>query len=133
MTEETRRIVVIGAGYVGMVTAVGFAGLGHRVEVVETGAARLAALREGRSPVYEAGLPEALSKALDSGRLTIADRPGLDAEIVMVCVGTPIGPNGRSDLSQLESALHGLAPIMAKGSTARRSQHPAARLDAARR
>ncbi len=115
MTEETRRIVVIGAGYVGMVTAVGFAGLGHRVEVVETGAARLAALREGRSPVYEAGLPEALSKALDSGRLTIADRPGLNAEIVMVCVGTPIGPNGRSDLSQLESALHGLAPIMAKG------------------
>ena len=115
MTHDGRRIVVVGAGYVGLVTAVGFASLGHRVELVETRVDRLAALRDGRSPVFEAGLPEALSTELESGRLTIADRPGLDAEMVMVCVGTPIGTNGRSDLSQLEAALRGLAPIMAMG------------------
>ena len=115
MTHETHRIVVIGAGYVGLVTAVGLASLGHRVEVVETRLDRLEALRAGRSPIHEAGLPEALSVALADGRLTVADRPGLDAEIVMVCVGTPIGPNGRSDLSQLDSALRSLAPIMAGG------------------
>lgn len=113
MTQGASRIVVLGAGYVGLVTAVGLASMGHRVEVVETRPDRLAALRAGRSPIHEAGLPEALSVALTSGRLTVADRPGLDAEVVMVCVGTPIGPNGRSDLSQLDSALRSLAPIMA--------------------
>ena len=51
----------------------------------------------------------------------------------MVCVGTPIGPNGRSDLSQLEAALHGLAPIMAKGTPLVVRSTLAARLDAARR
>ncbi len=115
MTQEARRIVVIGAGYVGLVTAVGLASMGHRVEVVETRPDRLEALRAGRSPIHEAGLPDALSVALTNGRLTVADHPSLDAEIVMVCVGTPIGPNGRSDLSQLDSALRSLAPIMAGG------------------
>jgi UDPglucose 6-dehydrogenase len=115
MTQEARRIVVVGAGYVGLVTAVGLASMGHRVEVVETRPDRLAALRAGRSPIHEAGLPEALAIALANGRLTVADTPGLDAEVVMVCVGTPIGPTGRSDLSQLDTALRSLAPIMAGG------------------
>ncbi|HUP54065.1 MAG TPA: UDP-glucose/GDP-mannose dehydrogenase family protein [Methylomirabilota bacterium] len=115
MTQGARRIVVVGAGYVGLVTAVGLASMGHRVEVVETRPDRLAALRQGRSPIHEAGVPEALAVALTNGRLTVADTPGLDAEVVMVCVGTPIGPNGRSDLSQLDSALRSLAPIMAGG------------------
>lgn len=115
MSQDARRIVVVGAGYVGLVTAVGLASMGHRVEVVETRPDRLAALRAGRSPIHEAGLPEALAVALANGRLTVADTPGLDAEIVMVCVGTPIGPNGRSDLSQLDSALRSLVPIMAGG------------------
>ena len=115
MTQGARRIVVVGAGYVGLVTAVGLASMGHRVEVVETRPDRLAALRAGRSPIHEAGLPEALAVALANGRLTVADTPGLDAEVVMVCVGTPIGPNGRSDLSQLDTALRSLAPIMAGG------------------
>jgi len=115
MTPAPRRIVVVGAGYVGLVTAVGLATKGHRVEVVETRPDRLSALRDGRSPIHEAGLPAALSATLASGRLTVADRPGLDAEVVLVCVGTPIGPTGRSDLSQLDAALRGLAPIMQNG------------------
>lgn len=115
MSEAGRRIIVIGAGYVGLVTAVGLASVGHRVELVETRPDRLAALRAGRSPIHEAGVPEALSRALSDGRLTIAESPGLDAEVVMVCVGTPIGPDGRSDLSQLDTALRSLTPIMARG------------------
>ena len=115
MTERPRRIVVVGAGYVGLVTAVGLADLGHRVEVVETRLDRLEALRRGESPIHEAGLPERLSVNLATGRLTVADRPGLDAELVMVCVGTPIGVDGRSDLSQLDGALRSLAPLLERG------------------
>jgi UDPglucose 6-dehydrogenase len=115
MTQGARRIIVVGAGYVGLVTAVGLASKGHRVEVVETRPDRLAALRVGRSPVHEAGLSEALASTLDRGRLTVADHPGLDADVVMICVGTPIGPNGRSDLAELDLALRSLDTIMADG------------------
>jgi UDPglucose 6-dehydrogenase len=117
MTDRPHQIVVVGAGYVGLVTAVGLADLGHRVEVVETRPDRLAALRDGRSPIHEAGLPERLAANLAEGRLTVADRPGLDAELVLVCVGTPIGADGRSDLSQLDGALRSLAPLLEAGAT----------------
>ncbi|HYH94166.1 MAG TPA: UDP-glucose/GDP-mannose dehydrogenase family protein [Candidatus Saccharimonadales bacterium] len=115
MSSVTHRIVVIGAGYVGLITAAGLALLGHRVEVVEVRPDRLAALREGRAPIHEAGLPEALTEVLGDGRLTVSDVPSIDAELAMICVGTPIGSNGRSDLSQLGEALRSLAPIFAAG------------------
>lgn len=115
MTERPHRIVVVGAGYVGLVTAVGLTDLGHRVEVVETRHDRLSALRAGRSPIHEADLPERLAANLATGRLTVADTPSLDADFVMVCVGTPIGSDGRSDLTQLDSALRSLEPILAGG------------------
>lgn len=113
MHDQPRSVVVVGAGYVGLVTAVGLAGMGHRVEVVETRPDRLGALREGRSPIHEADLPERLASSLASGRLTVAERPGGSPDVVMVCVGTPIGADGRSDLSQLASALSSLEPILA--------------------
>ncbi|MBA2701680.1 MAG: UDP-glucose/GDP-mannose dehydrogenase family protein [Chloroflexi bacterium] len=113
--HQPRRIVVVGAGYVGLVTAVGLAEMGHQVEVVEMRPDRLAALRAGRSPIHEAGLQDLLTTSLASGRLTVADHPGVDAEIVMVCVGTPFGADGRSDLGQLDGALRSLAPTLERG------------------
>jgi UDPglucose 6-dehydrogenase len=115
MESPRRRVTVIGAGYVGLVTAVGLASLEHDVEVVETGPARLAALRAGRVPIHEAGLQEAFDTAVTAGRLRVADRPGDDAEVVLVCVGTPIGSDGRSDLSQLHGALDSLRAQLARG------------------
>lgn len=110
MQETPRhRVTVIGAGYVGLITAVGMAGLGHRVELVERREDRLAALRAGRSPLHEAGLQDALTARLQDGRLTVSDVPSADAEVILICVGTPIGQDGRSDLSQLRSALASIA------------------------
>ena len=72
-SRDRRSIAVVGAGYVGLVSAVGLASLGHAVELVETDPDRLAALREGRVPFSEPGVQEALTAALASGDLTILD------------------------------------------------------------
>src|SRR4029079_18108065 len=88
-----------GAGYVGLVSAVGLAAKGHAIELVETDPTRLAALHEGRVPFTERGVQEALSAALASGDLTVLDHVSKTlAEIVLICVGTPIDDNRHADV-----------------------------------
>lgn len=105
MEAPRRRVVVVGGGYVGLVTAVGLAQLGHHVVLVETDPSRLASLRLGVAPIHEPGLDLALATALNSGQVEVAGEPGETADLVMICVGTPIEPDGTSDLSQLRPAL----------------------------
>lgn len=115
MESPRRRVTVIGAGYVGLVTAAGLASLDHTVEAVETRPDRLVALRAGRVPIHEAGLQEAFSAAVAAGRLTVSAAPGRDAEVILVCVGTPIGNDGHTDLSQLRGALDQLRGLLDHG------------------
>jgi len=101
-----RSIAVVGAGYVGLVSAVGLAGMGHRIELIETDPERLAALREGRVPFTERGVQEALNAALGSGNLTILDHTSkTTAEIILICVGTPIDDQGHADVRAVEAVL----------------------------
>jgi UDPglucose 6-dehydrogenase len=109
------RIAVVGAGYVGLVTAVGLARLSHHVHLSETRPDRLEALVAGLVPFHEAGLQEAFAEAIAADRLTVSEGPPPDAALAMVCVGTPIGNDGRSDLSQLESALSDLEALLERG------------------
>ena len=110
MQATTRTATVIGAGYVGLVTAVGLAGLGQDVRLVEAAPERLAALRAGRVPIHEAGLQEGFDAAVAAGRLSVHDAPPDGPGIVLVCVGTPIGEDGLSDLRQIDAVLAELAP-----------------------
>lgn len=108
MGMSGEAVTVVGAGYVGLVTAVGLAKLGHRVRLVETRPDRLEPLRAGRVPLHEAGLQAGLNDALADGRLVVSDAPSDVPGLALVCVGTPIGDDGRSDLRQLRSALAAL-------------------------
>ena len=108
-------LLVVGAGYVGLVTSVGLAELGHRVHLTETSPSRLAALQEGRAPFHEPGLQEALRSALDTGRLTVGTVPVSTFAMALVCVGTPIDAEGRSDLHQVRAALADLGRLMPPG------------------
>lgn len=99
------HIAVVGVGYVGLVTGVSLAAThGHQVTLIERSASRLVDLRNGRMPIEEPGLAEAFDAART--RLTIAD--SLDGtarpDLVFICVGTPTGDDGDSDLSQLNGA-----------------------------
>ncbi len=94
------QIAVVGLGYVGLVTAACLARLGQRVMGLESDAARVAALAEGRSPFYEPGLQGALVEA--RGRLSFTTDPAealRGAEVILICVGTPSRETGEADLS----------------------------------
>ena len=104
------RITVIGAGYVGLVTGVGLASRGHNVTFVERNRRRLDDLREGRMPIEEPGLADAFDAARDRIDVVESLEDAENADLAFVCVATPIGEGGESDLSQISSALEDLRP-----------------------
>ena len=68
--QEMSSVTVIGAGYVGLTTAVCLADLGHRVTGVDIDEAKVTRLRTGEPTIYEPGLKELMASALRSGRIS---------------------------------------------------------------
>jgi len=102
-------ICVVGTGYVGLTTGVCFADLGNTVVCVEIDLQKLDTLRSGRTPIYEPGLQELLERNLRAGRISFTDDYTLalaQAELIFITVGTPMGPDGAADLSQVEAAAN---------------------------
>ena len=108
-----RKISVIGAGHVGLVTAAGFAKLGHPVMAVDQDKAKIELLLAGQVPFFEPGLTELVSETVKSGRLAFSTRikdAAEFAEVIFICVGTPSrGDSGESDLSAVEKVTAGIA------------------------
>lgn len=105
-------IGIIGAGWVGLVTGVCLADLGHEVIVRDIDPGRIADLREGRVPIHESDLPELLAKRRDRISFTteIADVYAA-AQIAFVCVGTPPTYSGDADLSAVWHVLDELPEL----------------------
>lgn len=98
------RICVIGAGYVGLVSAACFAEMGNRVVCVERDPFRVARLSRGEVPIYEPGLEAILRAQTASAQLSFTTElaAGIDqAEIIFIAVGTPSGEDGSADLSHV--------------------------------
>jgi UDPglucose 6-dehydrogenase len=109
------RLTVVGAGYVGLTTAVCFAHLGNEVMVVEKLPEKVQALKRGEVPFYEPGLEEMLRESQSLGRLffTTDLKEGLGfSDVIFICVGTPQKPDGSADLSQVEEVARETAKLM---------------------
>ena len=107
------QVGVVGTGHVGLITAVAFAELGHRVIAIDSDREKVQTLLSGRAPFYEPGLQELLSKSLESKRLEITNdlaRIGGEAEAIFICVGTPPKASGEANLIAVEHSATGLAP-----------------------
>ncbi len=108
------KICMIGAGYVGLVSAACFSEFGWSVTCVDKDPQRLADLHAGRSPIYEPGLDDLMQRNMRAGRLTFTSDLGpavRDADVVFLAVGTPMRRgDGYADLSYVFSAVDELAP-----------------------
>src|SRR5262245_36456208 len=108
------KICMIGAGYVGLVSAACFSDFGWTVTCVDKDAERLADLKSGRSPIYEPGLEAVMERNVKAGRLVFTDVLGpavADADVVFLAVGTPMRRgDGYADLSYVFAAVEEAAP-----------------------
>ena len=98
------HVAVLGLGYVGSVTAACLARLGHYVIGVDRDEHKVRSIESGRAPFYEPGLTELIEEGRASGRLsaTTALESALEnAQIALICVGTPSERNGNLGLEQL--------------------------------
>lgn len=106
------RIAVLGLGYVGCVTAACFAQLGYRVIGVDKDQNKVEAIRSRRAPFFEPGLEEIVRETVAAGRLAATTSLGeaiADADVAMICVGTPSERNGNLGLGQLHRVCSEIA------------------------
>ncbi len=99
-------IAVIGTGYVGLVTAAGFAELGSEVWCVDIDAEKIARLERGEIPIYEPGLEECVARNRDRLHFSTELAPALEhARLLFVAVGTPPTYSGDADLSAVHAVV----------------------------
>ena len=108
------KICMIGAGYVGLVSAVCFSEFGWTVACVDKERARVDSLNRGEIPIYEPGLDDLLARNVAAKRLTFTQdlaQAVTGADLVFLAVGTPMRRgDGHADLSYVFSAVEDIAP-----------------------
>ncbi len=109
------RLAVFGLGYVGSVSAACLSELGHSVMGVDLNPDKASQIRDGRSPVLEKGLTELIAANVAAGRLTASDDPAStkDAEVFMICVGTPSNAQGAVNTAALAAVCTQLSQMIA--------------------
>jgi len=109
MASERQPIAVIGTGYVGLVTAAGFAELGSDVWCVDVDADKIERLKRGEIPIYEPGLTESVARNSERLHFSTELAPALEhARLLFVAVGTPPTYSGDADLSAVHSVVESM-------------------------
>lgn len=115
------NVTLFGLGYVGLVSAVSFARLGHHVTGVEVDEDKLDQLRDGKTPINEPQLQEMFEEALAAGRFKLsgeAEAAVLSADVVLVAVGTPSDAAGDVDLGAVQGVCKTIGRVLAEKRTA---------------
>jgi UDPglucose 6-dehydrogenase len=103
---------VIGLGYVGLITVVGFASKGHKIVGVDVDETKIKQINRGVPPIYEKGLEGKLKRHLGNIKATTDISSLKDADIIFICVGTPSRKDGSIDLSYVKKAAEDLSEIL---------------------
>ena len=113
------KLVVIGSGYVGLVTGACLAEKGQHVTCVDISEARIEGLKRGEVPIYEPGLDEIIARNAEAGRLhftTSLPEAMKDAQVYCIAVGTPPDEDGSADLSHVIDVAREIGAYMEKPS-----------------
>jgi UDPglucose 6-dehydrogenase len=105
------RVCVIGTGYVGLVTGVCLAHLGHDVICVDNNEEKVKVMQSGRSPIFEPGLSELMQSAIQENRIQFITDLGAGVthgEVLFIAVGTPALATGESDTRYVEAVARGI-------------------------
>ena len=116
-------IVIVGTGYVGLVTGACLSEVGHTVACVDVDAARVKRLTQGEVPFYEPGLAELVRTGIESARLSFSTSLSeayrgatasrtLSAPVVMIAVGTPSDEDGSADISRVIQVAREIGPTI---------------------
>jgi UDPglucose 6-dehydrogenase len=109
MAAEREPIAVIGTGYVGLVTAAGFAELGNEVRCVDIDADKIARLERGEIPIYEPGLEQCVARNRERLHFSTELTQALEhARLLFVAVGTPSTYSGDADLSAVHAVVQAM-------------------------
>lgn len=111
------KIVVVGTGYVGLVTGVSLAEIGHNVTCLDLDENKINKLRKGISPIYEPGIEELIEQNLSKGTLTFGianENAYKEADIIYLAVGTPELDDGSANLEYIYSACEDIAHSVTK-------------------
>lgn len=111
------NITIIGTGFVGAVSAVVYASLGHQVTGLDIDPNKIDSLKKGKVPFYEPELEELLVSQQREKRLSFTtdySQAISDADLVIVAVGTPSLPSGAVDLTYVKKSCESLAPHLKK-------------------
>ena len=114
-TAGDTTIAVLGLGYVGCVSAACFANLGYRVIGVDKDQHKVAAILDGNAPFYEPDLEDLIRNNVNAGRLSASADLGpaiREANVAMICVGTPSERNGNLALGQLRRVCADIAELL---------------------
>lgn len=104
-----KNIIILGSGYVGLVTAMGLKSYGHNVICIDTDEDKIIKLNQGICPIYEKDLD--LSDILFSTHI----ENYIDfADFIFLCIGTPSGQDGNCDTDNLFKAVKNFAPLLKK-------------------
>ena len=106
------KIVIFGMGYVGCTAAACISSQGHNVVGIDVSKKKVDTINDGLSPIHEPGIDELFAKAHAEGRLCAATQVGEhlhDADIAIVCVGTPSGPDGAHNMSYIVQVTRAVA------------------------
>ncbi|MFG1930486.1 UDP-glucose dehydrogenase family protein [Mycobacterium sp. NPDC048908] len=114
---STRRIAVVGAGYVGLTTAVCLAERDHDTVCVDIDAGRVEQLNRGVAHIDEPGLALLLRQGLEHETLRFSCEYAdlADREVVFVCVPTPSGSDGSADVSAVDAVVDRLRSVLRRG------------------
>jgi UDPglucose 6-dehydrogenase len=113
--SNVSKISIVGAGYVGLSTGVGFAKKGHSVICVDIDEKKIESINRGHPPIYEPGMADGLKEAVTGGRLrATADLKGaiMDSDVTFVSVPTPQSDDGSADLSYIRKAAEDIGSVL---------------------